>query len=119
MKDCHITAFAPLSGLLSEGPWREFVMTAMIVDALGVRPAATATAVRERAAVGKFFWLDIFGGVEAAPADILNQLGLKECDIGWAQRFGQTGRMTIGGQTLRATTWMATPTGALLEVHFL
>ena len=94
-------------------------MTAMIVDALGVRPAATANAVRERAAVDKFFWLDIFGGVEAAPADTLNHLGLKECDINWALRFGQTGRMTIGGQTLRATTWMATPTGALLEVHFL
>ena len=94
-------------------------MTAMIVDALGVRHAATATAVRERAGAGKFFWLDIFGGVEAAPADILDQLDLKQCDVAWALRFGQTGRMSIGGQTLRATTWMAEPTGALLEVHLL
>ena len=91
-------------------------MTAMIVDALGVRPATNANAVRERAALDKFFWLDIFGGVEAAPADILNELRLKECDIGWALRFGQTGRMTIGGHALRATTWMATPAGALVEV---
>jgi Mg2+ and Co2+ transporter CorA len=98
---------------------KEFDMTAMIVDALGVRPATTAAAMHERAAADKFFWLDIFGGVGAAPPDALNQLGLKQCDIAWALRFGQAGRMSIGGQTLRATTWMADPTGALLEVHLL
>jgi magnesium transporter len=97
--------------------WRD-VMTAMIVDALGVRAAATAGAVRERAAEGKFFWLDIFGGAEAA-AGLLGELGLKQTDIAWALRFGQTGRMSIGGKTLRATTWMADLKGALLEVHLL
>ena len=32
-------------------------MTAMIIDSIGVRLAATPTDVRERATVGKFFWL--------------------------------------------------------------
>ena len=94
-------------------------MTAIIVDALGVEPAPTPTAVRERATAGTFFWLDIFGGVEAAPTDVLGELGLARCDIAWALRFGQTGRMAIGRQMLRATTWMAEPNGGLIEVHLV
>ena len=94
-------------------------MTAMIIDSIGVRLAATPTDVRARATVGKFFWLDIFSGDDAARAGILGQLGLELSDITWAQRFGQTGRMLIGKNKLRAATWMAEPTGALIEVHLL
>jgi Mg2+ and Co2+ transporter CorA len=92
-------------------------MSAMIVDALGIKLARTAAAVREQMAAKKFFWLDIFSG--GASPEILNELGLEPTDTAWALRFGQTGRMTIGRQTLRATTWLAGPSGDLLEVHLL
>jgi hypothetical protein len=92
-------------------------MSAMIVDALGVQLAGTAAAVRAQIAAKKFFWLDIFSG--GTSPEILNELGLESADTAWALRFGQTGRMTIGRQTLRATTWLAGPSGDLLEVHLL
>ena len=92
-------------------------MSAMIVDALGVQLAGTAAAVRAQIAAKKFFWLDIFSG--GTSPEILNELGLESADTAWALRFGQTGRMTIGRQTLRATTWLAGPSGDLIEVHLL
>jgi Mg2+ and Co2+ transporter CorA len=92
-------------------------MSAMIVDALGVQLAGTAAAVRAQMAAKKFFWLDIFSG--GTSPEILNEIGLESTDTAWALRFGQTGRMTIGRQTLRATTWLAGPSGDLLEVHLL
>jgi Mg2+ and Co2+ transporter CorA len=92
-------------------------MSAMIVDALGVQVAATSAAVRTQMAAKKFFWLDIFTG--GASPEILAELGLEPTDNAWALRFGQTGRMTIGRQTLRAATWLAGPSGDLIEVHLL
>jgi Mg2+ and Co2+ transporter CorA len=92
-------------------------MSARIVNALGVEIAATSAAVRMQMAANKFFWLDIFAG--GASPEILNELGLEPTDNAWALRFGQTGRMTIGRQILRAATWLAGPSGDLLEVHLL
>jgi len=94
-------------------------VTAIIIDSVGVRFAPTASDVGERAAAGKFFWLDVFAGDEIARNVILGQLRLEACDIAWTQRFSQTGRMLIGRNKLRAVTWMAEPTGALIEVHLL
>jgi Mg2+ and Co2+ transporter CorA len=97
----------------------EITLTAMIVDAAGVRLAAHAADVCERAAAGRFFWLDMFGGDEAARSGHLAQLRLESADIAWARRFGQAGRMMVGRQKLRAVTWMADPRGNLIEVHVL
>jgi Mg2+ and Co2+ transporter CorA len=92
---------------------------AVIVDAAGVSPLTTAASARERLVATAFCWLDIFGGDDTERKDLLTQIGLEETDIAWMQRFGQAGRLVIGGQKLRAVTWLAEPAGKLIEVHLL
>ena len=96
-----------------------FKVVAKIVHMAGVEPATTAEHVRVHLSNGKFFWLDIFGGDDRARSSLLDGLALDEAESGWALRFGQAGRMQISRGKLRAVTWMATPTGALIEVHVL
>lgn len=91
----------------------------MIVDAIGVRLAGGVEAVRQQLSAAKFFWLDIFGGDGPTRSLHLGELGLDDSDITWALRFGQAGRMHIGPEKLRAVTWMAEPTGNLIEVHVI
>ena len=83
----------------------------MVVDRSGVRQAANAAEMREHARAGKFFWLDVFGGNEATRGELLSGVGLDESDVDWALRFGQTGRLYIGRDKLRAVTWMADQAG--------
>jgi len=92
---------------------------ALIVDAVGIRSAATPLDVQEEIVAKRFFWLDIFGGDEAARTDLLKQLGLEADDLKWTQRFGQTSRMVVGRQKLRAVTWLVDGPGRLIEVHLL
>src|SRR6516165_9652834 len=92
---------------------------ALIVDAAGISPLASARSARERLAAKAICWIDIFGGDDMGRKELLTEVGLEEIDITWAQRFGQAGRMTIGRQRLRAVTWLAEPTGKALEVHLL
>jgi Mg2+ and Co2+ transporter CorA len=92
-------------------------MVAMVIDTLGVRVAASASAMREQIQAGKLFWLDIFGGDDAARTELLRELGLESSEIAWALRFGQAGRMYIGRDRLRAVTWIADPSGNVHEVH--
>jgi len=92
---------------------------AVIVDAAGVFPLTTASSARERLAATAFCWLDIFGGNDTERKSLLGQIGLEETDLVWVQRFGQAARLTIGQKKLRAVTWMAEPTGKLIEVHLL
>ena len=40
-------------------------------------------------------------------------------DAAWALRFGQTGRLHIGLQGLRALTWIADRAGNLIELHLV
>jgi Mg2+ and Co2+ transporter CorA len=94
-------------------------VVAMIVDKLGVRPVATAADLREYMTGAKFFWLDIFGGDAAARNELLGRLSLDAADMAWAVRFGQTGRLYIGRDKLRAVTWMADAQGNLSEIHVL
>jgi Mg2+ and Co2+ transporter CorA len=89
----------------------------MIVDAVGVRQAVDAGELRRHVGGGRFFWLDVFGGDEAARTVLLRELGLDDTDVTWALRFGQVGRIHIGRERLRAVTWMAEPNGDLAEVH--
>jgi hypothetical protein len=53
-------------------------MTAMIVDASGVRPAAAAVEVGKQVAAGGFFWLDISGGDPSARHAFLTELDLTQ-----------------------------------------
>jgi Mg2+ and Co2+ transporter CorA len=94
-------------------------MTAMIADASGVRKADDPAEVRKQASGDQFFWLDIVGGEGPTRSGLLSELGLESGDIAWALRFGQTGRMNIGRQRLRAVTWLAEPSGALVEIHVI
>ncbi len=66
-------------------------MTAMIIDASGVRSASDALAVGKQVAVGQFFWLDISGGDSSARHAFLTAAGLNAADAEWALRFGQAG----------------------------
>jgi|SoiMetStandDraft_5_1073268.scaffolds.fasta_scaffold04168_2 hypothetical protein len=94
-------------------------MTAMIVDASGVRPAAAAVEVGKQVAAGGFFWLDISGGDPSAHHAFLTEAGLNAADAVWALRFGQAGRMHIGVEGLRTATWIADRAGNVIELHLI
>src|SRR5579864_7228338 len=94
-------------------------MVAMIVDVAGVRPATGPADLRRRVGEDTFFWLDIFGGDPATRSLHLSELSLAAGDMTWSLRFGQAGRIHIGRGKLRAVTWIADPTGSLIEVHVL
>jgi hypothetical protein len=55
-------------------------MTAMIIDASGVRSASDALAVGNQVAAGRFFWLDISGGDSSARHAFLTAAGLNAAD---------------------------------------
>ena len=94
-------------------------MTAMIIDASGVRPAADALEVGRQVATGRFFWLDISGEDPSARHAFLTKAGLNAADAAWALRFGQAGRMQIGGGGLRTATWIADRAGNVIELHLI
>ena len=94
-------------------------MMAMIIDASGVRPAADALEVGKQVAAGRFFWLDIVGGDPSARQAFLTEAGLNAVAAAWALRFGQAGRMYIGGGGLRAATWIADRAGTIIELHLI
>jgi len=92
-------------------------LTAIVVDAAGVRAVANPPDIRSWVGQGGFLWLDLVGA--SAAAAWLDELGFDPADVTWAMRFGQTGRMNIAGQRLRMATWIADPEGALIELHLL
>ncbi|GLR68046.1 hypothetical protein GCM10010909_27270 [Acidocella aquatica] len=94
-------------------------LAATFVSADGVRQVESKARLRELAAGGRFFWLDIAGGSVAARAELLSELELDEADATWLQRFGQTGRMTIERERLLAVTWVAEHGRGLVEIHVL
>lgn len=94
-------------------------MTAIIVEAGRVQPVADFTEIRDHVAANAFFWLDLAGEANDACSSSLAELGLDGADMAWALRFGQTGRLNIDRQRLRAVTWIADREGALVEVHLL
>ena len=90
-----------------------------IVSARGVQHTATNADLRQFVDSGRFFWLDIVGDDAAARGIFLSELGLAETDNDWAQRFGQTGRMSIRRGSLRAVTWLSEGRDNVTEVHLL
>lgn len=92
---------------------------ATIVSARNVQRVATKAHLRQFVETGRFFWLDIVGSDEPARATFLRELGLKDADNVWIQRFGQTGRMTIDQEVLRAVTWLSEASPSLTEIHLL
>jgi Mg2+ and Co2+ transporter CorA len=94
-------------------------MTAILVNAAGERAVADPPDIRGWVAQGAFLWLDLVGVDRSAGAAWLAELGLDVADVTWAMRFGQTGRMHIGGQRLRVATWIADSEGTLIELHLL
>jgi Mg2+ and Co2+ transporter CorA len=94
-------------------------MTAILVDATGVRAVVNPPDIHSWVSQGAFLWLDLVGADRSAGTAWLAELGIDMADITWAMRFGQTGRMHIGGQRLRVVTWIADRDGALIELHLL
>jgi len=92
-------------------------MTAIVVDAAGMRAVANPPDIWD--GQGGFLWLDLVGTEQSSATTWLDELGLDPADVTWAMRFGQTGRMRIGGEGLRVATWIADPEGALIELHLL
>ena len=91
----------------------------MIIDASGVRPTSDALEVGKQVAAGRFFWLDISGGDPSVRHTFLTEAGLNAADVEWALRFGQAGRMHIGGGGLRTVTWIADRAGNITELHLI
>src|SRR5215471_7795483 len=58
-------------------------------------------------------------GDQAVQTEVLRELGLDAADISWALGFGQVPRMAIGQHGLRVVTWLAEPTGNIVEAHLL
>ena len=75
--------------------------------------------VGKQVATGRFFWLDISGGDLSARHAFLTEAGLNAADAAWALRFGQAGRMHIGGGGLRTATWIADRAGNITELHLI
>jgi len=90
---------------------------AAIVDAAGIHPLTAVADISQQFAT--FCWIDLFGGEETERRRLLTRLEMADADIASLLRFGQTGRMVVGRQRLRAVTWLAEPNGRLIEVHVL
>jgi magnesium transporter len=93
-------------------------VTAIIVQGGRVKPLANSAEFRDCVAAGALVWLDLIGEDKDAPT-YLSELGLDSADVTWALRFGQTSRMNIGLERLRAAAWIADREGAPVEIHFI
>jgi magnesium transporter len=95
-------------------------VTVTVVNVDGIARLTEPSRVPELIDAGKFFWIDIVGADEAARMDFLDELRFDRADLAWVQRFGQTGRMVIARQRLRAVTWLSErPGSGLTEIHVL
>jgi Mg2+ and Co2+ transporter CorA len=94
-------------------------MTAMVVDASGIRPVVDALEVAKQVATDRFFWLDIFGGDRSARDAFLTAARVNAEDAAWVLRFGQSSRMHIGGGGLRSAIQIADRAGNLIELHLI
>ena len=103
------TQTAPLSPALAP--------IAVVVDAAGIHPLTAEADISQQ--VATFCWIDVFGGEETERRSLLTRLAMADADIAALLRLGQTGRMVVGRQRLRAATWLAEPNGRLIEVHVL
>jgi len=94
-------------------------MTTLIVEADGVASVEELADVQSRVTVEKFFWVDLVGEDEMTRAACLRMLAIEDADINWCGRFGQSGRMNIRPQRLRASTWIDDENGKLIEIHVI
>ena len=92
-------------------------MTMLIAEAGGVASVKELAEIQSRVTAKKFFWIDLVGEDETARSAVLRLLAVEEADISWCGRFGQSGRMSIRPQLLRASTWIADGNGKPLEIH--
>src|SRR5262249_43232853 len=88
---------------------------AVVVEAAGIHPLTAGADISKQ--VATLCWMDVFGGEETERRSLLTRLEMADADIASLLRFGQTGRMVVGRQRLRAVTWLAEPSGKLIEVH--
>ena len=94
-------------------------MATLIVEADGVASVEELADIQSRVTAQKFFWVDLVGEDEMTRSACLRMLAIEDADISWCGRFGQSGRMNIRPQRLRASTWIADENGKLIEIHVI
>jgi Mg2+ and Co2+ transporter CorA len=94
-------------------------MPTLIVEADGVALVKEVADVQSRVTAKKFFWADLVGEDETTRSACLRLLAIEDADVSWCGRFGQSGRMNIRPQLLRASTWIADGNGKPIEIHVI
>lgn len=94
-------------------------MPTLIVEADGVALVKELADVQSRVTAKKFFWVDLVGEDETTRSACLRLLAIEDADVSWCGRFGQSGRMNIRPQLLRASTWIADGNGKPIEIHVI
>jgi Mg2+ and Co2+ transporter CorA len=94
-------------------------MATLIVDADGVASVEELADVQSRVTAKNFFWIDLVGEDETTRSACLSLLAIEDADVSWCGRFGQSGRMNIRPQMLRASTWIADGNGKPIEIHVI
>jgi hypothetical protein len=94
-------------------------MATWIVEAEGVASVKELADIESRVAAKTFFWIDLVDEDETTRSACLRLLAIEDADISWCGRFGQSGRMSIRPQLLRASTWIADGNGKPIEIHVL
>jgi hypothetical protein len=94
-------------------------MATLIVEADGVASVEELADVQSRVTAKKFFWIDLVGEDETTRSAVLRLLAIEDADVSWCGRFGQSGRMNIRPQLLRASTWIADGNGKPIEIHVI
>jgi Mg2+ and Co2+ transporter CorA len=94
-------------------------MATLLVDADGVASVEELADVQSRVTAKNFFWIDLVGEDETTRSACLRLLAIEDADVSWCGRFGQSGRMNIRPQMLRASTWIADGNGKPIEIHVI
>ena len=104
-----------ISGTTQDGPLPGAIS---IIDAEGVRHPASVADLRTRISAKRLFWLDICGAEPSVAKEFLVEMGVDDSGITRALRFGQSGRIAIGREGIRAVTWLGDPPHDPIELHF-
>jgi Mg2+ and Co2+ transporter CorA len=101
------------------GPERNGDVIAIVTNEAGTRRLEMASAVNEAVSGGKLCWIDIVGPDPDGREALVHSLGLDPSDEAWILRFGQSSRMVLRRENLRAVTWLSDRQLGHTEIHLL
>lgn len=91
----------------------------IIIDNTSVRPLQNLEELRTLVDNRRFFWIDVVGGKDHEHEAILKILDLFHLLPVWTVRPETPGRLSIGPDGMRATTWLAEDLQGPTKVHIL